>query len=144
MLTKCGLNGTRDPGSKLCDLASSQHVPYRLSFQYWWTNWTHRRWFSNSVTWLWVVYRRTPESPLRGMFQAPGPYVRMQISPPTRLCPDFDTDIRSDPIGVRMIAYTSKKIKIFSRFPYSSCGNVFYSFCIHVAQEIKQNGYLLP
>jgi len=78
---------------------------------------------------------RTPESPLRGMFQVPGPYVWIEISPLTWLCPDLDTNIRSDPIGVRMIAYTSIKTKNFSR---SCCGNIFYSLCIYVAQEIEQ------
>jgi len=63
---------------------------------------------------------RTPESSPRGMFQRLGPYVRMKISPPTRLCPDFGADLRSDPIGVRMVTHTSKKAKKpkFPKFCY--------------------------
>jgi len=87
------------------------------------------------------AWRRTPESPLRGMFQAPGPYVRMKNSPPTRLCPDFDTDIRSDPIGVRMIAYTSIKTKNFSRFPMLMLRK---RFLLSLYTCSTKTGYLLP
>jgi hypothetical protein len=56
-----------------------------------------------------VTHERTPECPPKGMFQTPGPYVRMNFLPPTPLCLDFGTEIRFRPMSVRIVAHTYKK-----------------------------------
>jgi hypothetical protein len=51
----------------------------------------------------------------KGMFQTPGPYVRMNFSPLTPLCPDFGSEIRL--AHERPDSGTYIQIKKFLPFP---------------------------